>query len=390
MYRILRSLLPHLLLLLAACQERSAPAPRAEGRGGAPLLRSGAGELLGCAPLLEAFEEHPQTSVELHVDRRGTPWLAYDVRGRERPGVYVASNSTGTWRAELVHGLPNAWVDDLHVDAHGVPHVLYTDMSAPRVMYATRAPGRPWVIQSIGEGYGEALTIDARGLVHIVHRTREGGSVYVRRAPEREGSTEVVDRLTRPSHISLALDGEERVQVAYIASRSTQLFHAVRVGPEEWRRTLVATRVGEETFHGVDLALGPRGEPVVAWVTSEDVLYLAEHTGGTWRTAPVLERVDYLRKVSLAIDAGGNHHVGYMHTDYSAAYATNREGPWRHLPLLAASFAPASLALTPAGQPALGVLSSSKGLVGVARPCPFHALRPRTPGAPSTRGLAAP
>jgi hypothetical protein len=156
-------------------------------------------------------------------------------------------------------------------------------------------------------------------------------------------------------------------------------------GVSGWRRALIATRPGTATFQGVDLAFSPGGEPAVATVTTGDTLYLAEHTGGTWSMAPVLTGVDYLREVSLAIDAGGNHHVGYMREDYAAAYATDREGPWRHLPLQASSFAPASLALTPAGQPTLGILSPAGGRVGLARPCPFHVQR-----APSTRGLAAP
>ncbi len=388
MHRLLH-LLPLHLLLLAACQEREVPAPRAQVRD--TLARVDPSELLGCAPLFETFEERPRTSVELHVDRRGTAWLAYDARSQERPGVYLASNATGTWKVELVHGLPNAWVDDLQLDATGQPHVLYTDMTHSRVLYATRAPGQGWRVHSLGEGHGEALAIDARGVVHLVHRSREG-AVYVRRAPDGGVSTETVDPLTEPSRISLALDGEGRVHVAYVASRATQLFHAVREG-SAWRRTLVATRAGAESFQGVDLALTPGGEPALAWVTSGDVLHLAEREGGLWHMAPVLEHVDYLRKVSLAIDAGGNHHVGYMRGDYSAAYATDREGPWRHLSLLASSFAPASLALTPSGQPTLGVLSSARGVVGLARPCPFHVSRPPVetrPGAPTTRGLAAP
>jgi hypothetical protein len=276
-------------------------------------------------------------------------------------------------------------VDDLQVDADGLPHLLYTDLALARVLYATRARDGGWRLQPIGEGHGEALAVGARGVLHLVHRSREGGAVYVRRDPDGRVSAEPVDPLTAPSHISLALDGAGRVHVAYTASRATQLFHAVREGAGTWRRTLVATRAGAETFHGVDLALTPGGEPAVAWVSSGDVLHLAEREGGRWRVAPVLERVDYLRKVSLAVDAGGNHHVGYMREDYAAAYATDREGPWRHLPLQASSFAPASLALTPAGQPTLGILSPAGGRVGLARPCPFHVQR-----APSTRGLAAP
>jgi hypothetical protein len=333
--------------------------------------------------------------VALHVDRKGTAYLAYDVREGSAAGVHLASDASGSWKVEPVARVANVWVDDVQTDAAGGLHLLYTDLSTARVVHAQRPPGGTWTSSVVGQGHGAALAIDAEGTLHAVLRTNEPtGSRYAR----REGGTwrsEPVDPVTAPTHVSLALDAAGRVHLAYVGSRATQLFHAVR-GPSGWRRTLVATRPGTAAFQGVDLAFTPRGEPAVATVTSGDTLYLAERSGGIWRMAPVLTGVDYLREVSLAIDAGGNHHIGYMRGDYSAAYATDREGPWRHVPLLASSFASASLALTPASQPVLGVLSSSKGVVGLARPCPSHASRAHRappvllPSAPTTRGLAAP
>lgn len=404
-------LIPCVLLLLAACQETSAPAipppassaPRAsetlELRPIPASLSDASGaygsELRGCTPVIELFDAHPQTSMALHVDRKGTAYLAYDVREGGSAGVHLASDATGSWKVEPVTRLANVWVDDVRTDAAGGLHLLYTDLSTTRVMHAVRPPGGTWTSSVVGKGHGAALAIDAEGTLHAVLRANEAtGSRYAR----REGGTwrsEPVDPGTVATHVSLALDAQGQVHLAYVGSRATQLFHAVR-SASGWRRTLVATRPGTATFQGVDLAFTPPGEPAVAAVTTGDTLYLAERAGGTWRMAPVLTGVDYLREVSLAIDAGGNHHVGYMRGDYSAAYATDREGPWRHLPLLASSFASAPLALTPASQPVLGVLSSSKGVVGLARPCPSHASRahraPPTllPSAPTTRGLAAP
>lgn len=399
------------MLLLASCQETIDPGVLAASAYSVPLasepleMRSTlaslpdasaqGGELQGCTPVIEFLDAHPQTSVALHVDRKGTAYLAYDVREGSTAGVHLASDASGSWKVEPVARLSNAWVDDVRTDAAGGLHLLYTDLSTMRVVHAFRPPGGTWTSSVVGPGHGAALAIDAEGTLHAVLRTHEAtGSRYARR--ERGAwRTEPVDPGTVPTHVSLALDAEGRVHLAYVGSRATQLFHAVR-GASGWRRTLVATRPGTATFQGVDLAFTPRGEPAVAAVTSGDTLYLAERAGGTWRMAPVLGGVDYLREVSLAIDAGGNHHVGYMRGDYSAAYATDREGPWRHVPLLASSFASASLALTPASQPVLGVLSSSKGVVGLARPCPSQASRAHRalpflrPSAPTTRGLAAP
>lgn len=411
--RFVRHLLPGLLLALTACRETSTPTTplrTLQPSHTDPLARASepwtpvsadsstessayGGELRGCTPIIELLEAHPQTSVVLHVTRRGTAYLAYDVRERGMAGIYLASDATGSWMAEFVTRTASAWVDGLQTDASGGLHLLYTDVATSRVMYAQRKPGGAWSTSAVGQGHGAALVIDAAGTVHVVHRSPEAtGARYARRVGG-VWLSEPVDAATASSHVSLALDGQGRPHVAYVGSRSTQLFHAVR-DEHGWTRTLVANRPGSATFQGVSLAFGPGDAPAMAAVTTEDRLYLAERTRGTWHMTPVLEGVDYLRAVSLAIDAGGNHHVGYMRGDYAAAYATNREGPWRHLPLLASSFAPASLALTPASQPVLGVLSSAKGVLGLARPCSSRAARPLAPpsrpSAPTTRGLAAP
>ncbi len=400
-------LIPYVLLLLAACQETTAPGvpPPASSasRPSEPMevrftpaslsdASAYGSELQGCTPVIELLDARPQTSVALHVDRQGTAYLAYDVREGGAAGVHLASDASGSWKVEPVARLANVWVDAVRTDAAGGLHLLYTDLSTTRVVHAQRPPGGTWTSSVVGQGHGAALAIDAEGTLHAVLRTHEPtGSRYARRAGGAWRS-EPVDPSTAPTHVSLALDAKGRVHLAYVGSRATQLFHAVR-GASGWRRTLIATRPGTATFQGVDLAFSPGGEPAVATVTTGDTLYLAEHTGGTWSMAPVLTGVDYLREVSLAIDAGGNHHVGYMAGDYSASYATDREGPWRHLPLLPSSFAPASLALTPASQPMLGVLSPSRGVVGLARPCPSRALRflpPMEFAAPTLRGLSAP
>ncbi|XXF77482.1 hypothetical protein P2318_31180 [Myxococcaceae bacterium GXIMD 01537] len=410
--RFLHILTLQVVLLAAACQDThtpvvpppvlSYPAVVAGSPRGplTPLLsrtdpRSGGDELQGCTPLIEFLLEYPQTSVALHVDRKGTAYLAYDVRDDGSAGIHVATDADGTWKVEPVARLANVWVDDIQTDPAGGLHLLYTDVSTGRVVHASRPPGGAWTSSAVGQGHGAALAIDEEGTIHVVHRSPDAtGSRYARRVGGTWRS-EPVDPVTAPTHVALGLDRQGRVHLAYVGSRATQLFHAVR-GPQGWTRTLIANRAGQATFQGVDVAFAPGDEPAVAYVSSGDTLYLAERGGGTWRTAPVLENVDYLREVSLAIDAGGNHHVGYMRGDYSAAYATDREGPWRHLPLLASSFAPASLALTPSSQPVLAVLSSSRGVVGLARPCPSRASRSERalpwlqPSAPTTRGLAAP
>src|SRR6185436_3082044 len=107
----------------------------------------------------------------LALDPLGHVHVAFARLAPEAPGVYVTTNTTGTWVATRLSTGQDAW-SRLSIDGAGHRHVTFSRIArgVEAIYSATDATG-PWVtskLSAVGSDYGPAaFGVDGDGTVHI-------------------------------------------------------------------------------------------------------------------------------------------------------------------------------------------------------------------------------
>jgi len=150
----------------------------------------------------------------LKIDQSGKRHLVYVRRTGSAPGLYYATDRSGSWRTTRLTSAPDVESPRLVLDSTRHVHVAYVraSLTLSRVLYVTNATG-PWVTSTVSApagGSGPEITLDGAGrpvVAYVAARPYEGGAAWV---AERAGtiwvrSAAIVDQMAgRPG---LALDG---------------------------------------------------------------------------------------------------------------------------------------------------------------------------------------
>jgi len=242
------------------------------------------------------------------------------------PGVYYATNSTGTWVfTKVAHGWPGAVA--IALDATGRPHMAFTqwpqEQAGPfveaRVGYAVRTAGS-WTVKTVTKedfGDGVAIALDSSGTPGILWAN--GAGTRLRHArPAGTGWT--IDNAysgpgTQIREMAALFDPAGVMHVAFDASfagvTGSRLMYAKRTGAT-WTSATIA---GGGVYHFYpSIARTPAG---ALWVTdfrwgdvAADGVWAYTSTGGAW-SATTLGNTEADTHPSVAIDSAGRVRVAW-------------------------------------------------------------------------------
>jgi len=179
---------------------------------------------------------------------------------------------------------------------------------------------------------GSAIAVDGEDRLHLAYRALRGDDIKV--AVENGGGWDIatiqVDE-TPGDQFQLAIDAAGHTHLAYVdLTDETQpvLRYATDAGGA-WSTEAVATMYEYHRHFG--LALTPDGQPRLAYASPEQRVTFAARTGDGW-DATVVDADHASQYVSLGIDGGGTAHIVYL--SYTTTYyADNGGGVWSTSPI---------------------------------------------------------
>ncbi len=267
----------------------------------------------------------------------------------------------------------------LVLDGRGEPAIAYRDAATATLRYAERQ-GRAWHVEAVdpaaGSGLYASLAMDATGGVHVAYEL-PGVPAPLRYASRLGGrwSIEPVPVAGQPAFGSLALDPHGVPFIAYWESGSRSIC-VVERRDGSWRSEVVAPGWG----YGPSLAIDQEGNPHLAFHDGiTGTARYAVRRQGAWST----ETIDpaYLTgwpAPSLVLGPGGTPRVAYYDPgNTTLRYAERSAVGWISQAVSGVLFFPEvgidsrpSLALDPAGTPAIAWYSNVTGVLRFARPGP--------------------
>lgn len=165
--------------------------------------------------------------VSFALDARDLPHVAFT--GAAQEGVQYTTWSAGAWATQPLEaaGLGGAQ-PSLALDANGYPHIAFYDTINQDLKYAvwTGSGFAVEVVDAPGDVGGcVSLQVDASGQPHIAYHDETQGQLKYARFDGATWSIASVDGASSECSISLALDSQQRPQIAY-KKTSTDLFFA--------------------------------------------------------------------------------------------------------------------------------------------------------------------
>jgi hypothetical protein len=207
----------------------------------------------------------------------------------------------GSWERTLVDGDAH-WTVAMAIGSDGVIHLAYFDAANDQLRYASSTDGRIWSTATVASaelGGEVAIVVDAAGTVHIVS---DGPALLYARRPAG-GVWDVVTLAGAGAGVTLAVDPDDRVHVAYVLYAGSELVHGYAQDGGWTMETVIADASVSEPA----LAISARGEVELAYGRYPDVLHARRDAQGTWSTDPVVS-MPSARDLSFAIDGEGRRH----------------------------------------------------------------------------------
>jgi len=268
------------------------------------------------------------------------PSLAVDAGGRPHVALggndlrYATRDPDGAWQVENVAPFTTVYESSLALDADGRPRIAFPSTYPDVLNYAWRddAGSPAWHIEVAVEevtSYGTSLAIGADGrpaIAYVDHTQR----LMVARQDASGWQTDLVDANSDAGRsVSLALDGQGRLHLAYLDGYPNHDLKAAARGPAGWE-TEVVDRAGQIGWFS-SMAIDPVGAIHIGYTTldSRELRYARRDAGSqTWVTETVYYLGSDLSGVSLALDAKDQPHIAIPdgNLDYASRYVGS---PWQ-------------------------------------------------------------
>ncbi|MFA6296837.1 MAG: hypothetical protein WC663_05765 [Patescibacteria group bacterium] len=196
-----------------------------------------------------------------------------------------ATNSSGTWMAEIVDNSVNVGNSSLGIDVNGKVYIVYEDRTNDWLKYANNVNGT-WVFE----------IIDNSGTIGL-------------------------------GQVSMALDGNKKIYVSYYDSDNSNLKYATNVSGSWANETIdSSTDVGGSS----SLALDSNNKVHISYrdTTNSDLKYITNDSG-SWLSVVLDSNGSVGLQSSIAIDSNNKIHIAYLdYTNSDLKYITNISGAW--------------------------------------------------------------
>jgi len=219
----------------------------------------------------------------------------------------------------------------LVLDSNDKPHVVYSTIEEG-LKYAVK-DNEEWNFETINSvGYFPSLRLDSNGKPHLIFMVFDeiAFNYSLKYAFKNQGSWNI-ETIDTSYYASLALDSNNKPHVVY-GYGDDKIMYAYK-NDGIWSKEVAATLDIESTIIASSLAFNSEDEPHIAYgdSVSQVVMYVFK-SGESWQNETVKIESDWAigigNYISLAMDAAGNPHICYYHSDPGLSYAIRSNGEW--------------------------------------------------------------
>ncbi|MBI5594896.1 MAG: hypothetical protein HY928_02280 [Elusimicrobia bacterium] len=246
----------------------------------------------------------------LALDRTGNAHAAYTAGTAAQELRYMTS-SGGIWSAAESPdpGTPSG--EPVIAQGPGVPNIVFRNTATGQLRHARRAGA--WAAAAVASGdlFPGGLAVDSTGYAHLSYYDRAAGDLRYAYWDGTAWQTEAVATAGDVGKFSsLALDPKSRPVVVYFDPANARLMFATRSVVGLWSGSVVDAGVGVGSTPVV--ALGPSGEPFVAYIDDGAKLLKAAAWDGTAWSVQIVDSFAGGASVGgAALDGAGNLLVSY-------------------------------------------------------------------------------
>jgi len=243
-------------------------------------------------------------SVSLVFDSNNHPHIAY-----QGSSVQYAYWNGSDW---TLQSIPNS-VGDAYVsialDSSDQPKIVFSDSSASRGLRYANWTGTKWVVQQVDScsSLAPSLVIDPNNVPHISYHC--AGLRYATLTDNSWHVDSVNTTIDASGETSIAVDTNGWPHIAYNPPFPTAGIGYVSWNGTAWDMSEVVDATGVQ---GVSLLIDDLDMPHVSYSGSGRVLNEATFNGSTWDIQTVPDAAKICSRTSLALDASGNRHIGYV------------------------------------------------------------------------------
>jgi len=270
--------------------------------------------------------------------------LALDANGSAHISYYDQTGGTvkyawndGAWHNESVYG-SNGW-SSLALDGNNTPHIAYSNAAGTSLNYATKQ-GDAWndtVITPVNSAYPSLAISEDHGPCVAYQSVPLEIPRFSWYPPGQSGlwpcvQPEDINAKIGGDYVSLAMNPEQQVHMAYYHHNTTTLKHAWMPtwgAPEKWATEEVASaNVG-----WTSIAFDAGGHAAIAYYDADTKRLMYAVNGSSWTTEVVDAAGDVGNYCSLAFNpmVGSDHAPGisyYDATNQSLKYAWKDDDAW--------------------------------------------------------------
>ncbi len=305
--------------------------------------------------IIEGGEPGRQNSIVL--DQAEHPHIVYT--DQDRMQLRYAAWDGAAWQTQAVDQGEWDYAFDyagLVLDGEGYPHIAYTknDTAWGDTLHYAVWDGADWQIQTLlskefnSASNAVALVLDSAGRPHIVHGVWDGIAHTYWNGAAWQSETVDAQATYSPSRLSLTIDGEDTLHLAYWDMTNEVLKYAYRDGAG-WHIQTVDVE-GQSPW----IALDSAGRPHISYCRipgsyCEELRY-ARWDGAQWQISTLESGSRTGFHTSLALDSADRPHISYYNLDEAAVkYARWDGAAWQIETVDSGS--DTALALDSAGQP---------------------------------------
>jgi len=267
--------------------------------------------------------------VSLAIDSNDVLHICY--MNPKGPGLYYATNGTGSWVYELVSPAPTfrPWAPVIAVDSRQGVHIAYDDRGVNSIGLLSKGPSG-WVDATI-EAYtmyswGPAIAVDGNDALHVAFSSEIG----FRYATNSSGGWVVsaVDDVKADWYIAIAVDSAPSVHLLFNAwndalGNSGLKYYRLQSGT--WSGSDIENPVREgEGIGGLSLVLDAQDHPHAIYKITEGTLNHASDTSGEWQKSVIGTFASLGGGNTLALGSNGEPHLLYFNDSTDALRLAKR------------------------------------------------------------------